>query len=233
MATDSPPTKPSTEPPAKPPAKPPAEPSTQPPAIPSAEPPTTSSASPPKRTGFWTLQNVTALLALLAFTSNIATFTDLERHWIPNAGKSQAELQQEGEQAAAAQTRKWYVDTSNDACERAGAAAHVPTEPASITYSWMMQVLSARRTVLRFWGDVPGDLSSAADRASSEKMLSDFAAANAAWLTMAQDLKARNVAGYNMGLSLYLGSEGSFFAEASTYGLASCSQQWPSPPLWE
>ena len=183
------------------------------------------------RESFWSLGNITAVLALCTFFFGIGTVTDLSHRLFPTRTASDVRKQYVDT------ARQAYVNLADERCRPAVNNAKASSSmPSPITYDWMMNVLTLRRQMAVSWAVLgPGELSAtdAASAADVLKMLSDFRAADAFWAATADNLKAGDVAGYNTNLGLFSSADGSFGDQARRFGFTVCNYQWPSAPPWQ
>jgi hypothetical protein len=186
-------------------------------------------ADKPKRHSSWTLEKITAVIALCTVFFGVGTLADLSDRLFPHP--TAAEVRGKALDAA----RRSYVTRADATCQAAtDAVKAVPPAPDPVTYAWMTKILALRRQLAADWARLgPAGLDATDPDAAADvlKMLTDFRAATAFWAATADDLKAGDVAGYNANLGLFTSADGTFGNQTRRFGFRVCSYQWPTVPI--
>ncbi|WP_461118090.1 hypothetical protein [Saccharothrix stipae] len=119
-----------------------------------------------------------------------------------------------------------YIRRADAAC-----APAIQDRPAAVTtldYGYMMAVLDARNRMLQDWSAVVVEPREAGNYSRIQQMWNDFRNASTFWNYMADNVLARNSAGFQAELERYRAATAAFVGAAGRYGFGMCAFGWNS-----
>jgi hypothetical protein len=127
-----------------------------------------------------------------------------------------------------------YVQGADNACSDAVRKGDAVPWVNAVTVSWMNQILSLRQQMLADWknSDPGAGAMYSVDAQRVYQTWADFAAADAYWAAMSDDIYSQNRADYNANLGRYTSTERQFVSEATGCGLTVCSHDWQTVNPW-